>query len=337
RAPEGDETWVPPVPTPPAALAPTPRLLLKPEAAAEKPAVKRTALRRRRWLWLAAAAPGLLALAIVVFAVVLPWKRNRAIERQLVRSSFEQGLSFLRDLDMTRSVGEMYGLVQKYEGLLRDKAIKAVEEQTKSGVLLSRTRRDVQRNAEQVIYPYLTDEQREQWIADLRGLESESARPRDNFDRLKSFPLESLFNEPAQRPEPDPQRARQAFQRALDDARDFKGTGKSQLRHPLIYRCARRFQESVAYDPNNWQYHLEFARFLAQRASESDAQPRLHGKLRQEAIKMAERASDLCPDAEKGKIKEFVEQLRTAAAPHEATSFLLPNRRQAFAVERDRS
>jgi len=309
----GDDTFVsPPAFVPvsaPPAVSPGPW-----EEAAEASVLPPPERHRVNWGWVAAALPGLLALAVVVYAVFvrpgwLPWRRGPAELREFWNGPFDKALAEMRNMKMD-DPDRLRRLIEANEEFLRRKATEAIRQEMKAGRLpqVHALRNEI----EEIIFPFLTDEQQRQWTT-IGPAGSGAGPPWRKRDELVRPGLEeALKRRIDETRKPDPQMARRAFDRATSTVQKWEGAAtspplRSQLFGPALYA----FQDSISYNPTEWLYRWQFAQFLAKGAQATDQTPSVQLFCLKMAVDQIDSATALCEDpAQRKKMEEVREALR---------------------------
>jgi serine/threonine protein kinase len=261
--------------------------------------------RRFSWGWVFAALPGLLALALVLYYLTF---RTGSITRANMENEALASLEKRMD-EVSRKSPERFGrFIRENEGPVRRRFeteyVRALERGNAEGI------RHVRAIAGKRVLPYLTDEQRRQWEKRFEpsrdpqdsgprgpgmGPPGPGAVPLDPVnERIRSMLRErrEIGNVPR-----DPEKAKELSQEA-------ERLGSALLDKPglvdslQLEACIRVHTQAIAHDPDNFAYHLNFARFLNEMTRRT---PRpLHGSLIDRALLHVESAQRLA----KGQIKE---------------------------------
>jgi len=314
----GDETQK--TPLPPVPMAPPVEPSGPWDAAAEASVIP--AVRRRiNWGWVVAALPGLIALAIVLFVVVrrpewIPWQRTPAEVRALGRGPFEKTLAEMRSLKKANPE-KLRRLLVEYEPFWRRRALEALQREMRNsgrGKAL-----DLRREIEEVILPYLTDEQEPQWLKLGPQAPGGGPPPWRRPGRPERAGLtELLSGEIDESPTPNPSLAQRAFGKAKTNEQLWERSATSAtLPSQLFLTSFWAFQDSIYYNSKNWTYHWEFSQFLTKAANQAEpTQEGLRSHLLQVAADRIDSATALCRDpAQKGKMAAVGDALRRRLPP----------------------
>lgn len=296
---DGEETYVP-SPVVPQSVASEP--WDTPDEAIVKASPRR---RRFSWAWLAAAVPGLIALAIILVFLQTDLLRPRreAIEPTFPKdATFTQLLTLLEDF-REEHPGQLGDVIQSNEQLLREKASAEIRPLVLAGQL--ENAQGLRREAERVVFPHLTEEQRSRWITGLGG-------PADDKPGGQPWPRRERARSPNDTSEqPDPVRAKGAFAKAQETARQWEKETDPEVRSTLFRTCVKTFGESIKYDDENWRYLWGFAQFLATSTSQWDQSSGTRDVYLRLALQQIDRAKVLCPDsAERKKMEDLENSLR---------------------------
>jgi len=317
--PERDETYVS---TPVVRAAVVPPVEPKSRDAAAKPVAAAPSRRRRlSWVGVLATAPGLIALGLVLFVVFqrpewLPGGRDTIAPEMLATWPFERQIYQLRYLQQ-KDPAQLRRVLAAIEPQLRKKAFAALRRQTDLGRL--ERAKQLREGIRDVISPYLTEEQRHDWTigTEPAGSERTPGLPRrEGMERGGSAGMyETLFARLDKKGKPDPEGAKKDFEKAQGLAREWDGVPDDPLRATTkLWNCVAAFVNCLVTDPDNWQYHFEFAQFLARAADQVG--PGLRKLFRTRAYQEVLTAQARCSDPTK---KPSVDELAKRLAPLVAT------------------
>jgi predicted Ser/Thr protein kinase len=306
----GDETYVStPVPAP---IIPQPVASGPWDASAE--AARMPPVRRHfNWGWIVAALPGLVALAIVLYVVIyrpewMPWRRGPAELREFRRVPFEKELADMRNMKMN-DPDRLRRLIEGNEEFLRLRATEAIRREMKAARLAQV--HALRNEIEDVIFPYLTDEQQRQWTTIGPAGQGVGPPYRKREGPARPGPEELLNSRIDESKEPDPRKAEQNYKRAKADAQDWEKTTSPTRRTKLFGTSIMAYKDSIRDDPKNWLYHWEFSQFLANGAQQSDLGRSFQLICLKTAIDQIDSATALCLDpAQRKKMEEEGDALR---------------------------
>jgi hypothetical protein len=235
----------------------------------------------------------------------MPWRQGPAELRHLWRGPFETALSEMRDMKAS-DPDKLRRLIEENEPLLRRRATEAIRLEMKAARLMQA--RALRNEIEDIISPYLTDEQQREWTTiGPAGPGGSPPWPRPPRPGVEEF----LTSRLGESDKPDPRRAKENYGQATKAAHDWEGATSPTVRRHLV-PAFNAFKNSIFYDPKNWRYHWDFSQFLAKVAQQPDLGRDAHIGLLKMAIDQIDSATALCADpAQKKKMEEMGDTLRS--------------------------
>jgi len=303
-ADDADATYVSPAAMPAAAATTVSQIsealpasaTLPPVTTATTAPMSHVARRRLNWAWIAAAMPGLLALAIVLYVTL--W-RDHISRADVQREPLTALLARLERAKPER----VQALVRQYEGDLFRRLAEEIARADQAG--RPRESWPARLRARDLILPNVAPEKLDQWEKLLAGPRPEGrggggrgggGGPREGgAQRLFEDRIEGWLLAPQDiKVRPDKVYAKRAFQQAEKAFEELRrGGGDLRGNVGLVTECLEKYGESVIFDRANALHHLRFAEFLNFLAEQIP--PPRRGPVLDLALMHARRAAELGP------------------------------------------